>query len=174
MPRKAHTPKADQKRSVVAFIEAVIYEAELQAELADAFLSANGIKLRPSSGPSPSNSKLENRIAGFVLGLGGALRVLGWERAGLKEEIAYDIPSAIELLRALGEYFVTDGMRGISGAAIGQAVWVRAIFRLSRVRDRGFGADIVVIINSIPPDLMEEIAAFLWQHRNLTETAGGT
>ena len=173
MPRTANIPKAGQERFAVPFIAAIIAEAELQGELADAFLSANGIKVRPTSGPSPSNSALDNRIADFVLGLGGALRVLGWERAGLKEKIAYDIPSAVELLRALGDYYASDGTDGMSGAAISQAVWVRAIFRLSRVRDSGFETDVVLITNSTPPDLLKEVAAFLWKNRNLVDDVGG-
>jgi hypothetical protein len=71
MPRTAHIPDADQQRSAIEFIEAIIAEAELQASLTDAFLRANGIESRPAAKPGPGSSSGDKKLADFLLGLGG-------------------------------------------------------------------------------------------------------
>jgi hypothetical protein len=99
--------------------------------------------------------------------------VLGWERAGLKNRVAHDLPSAVQLFRELGAYFVSDGDEGISGTAISQAVLARAVFRLSRSRDSDIDGDFVLMTGSTPPDLLDEFAAFLWSNQKLIEELGG-
>jgi hypothetical protein len=170
MPRKAHSTAACQDQSVVDFIEAIIFEAELQARLTDAFLRANGIDFRLAAKPAPNATSLEGKIADFFLGLGGALRALSWERAGLKDRVSPDLPCAAELFRALGAYFITAGKEGMSGTAIGQAVLARALFRLSRAHDGDSNCDMVLMTGSTPSDVLDELAVFLWSNRNLSET----
>jgi hypothetical protein len=164
MSRTAKTDPAE-RQSVIEFLERLIREATFQAELVEAFVRASGIVFNAPN-QSVSFSEQGEAVNDLLLGLGAALRVCAWERAGLGPMIAYDLPSGAQLLGALGAYVVSGGSEGISGAAINQAVLSRAVFRLSR----SIRPDFVIDTSSILHNTVNEFAQFLWENRNNIES----
>ena len=88
-----------------------------------------------------------------------------WERADVKSLVAWDLPSSLELLRAVSAYLVSDGKEGASGARVSRAVLMRALFRLSW----GSHHNVALEMSSLPEDFADSIAEFMRNNRSLIE-----
>ncbi len=169
MCRPAHLGESD-RRLGLAVIEACVREAHLMAELVGEFLEAIGLA-PPASERKKKPAEFPRQ---FLWELGFVLRLWTWERAGIRELLAPDLPTA---RRALGEFFVRHGLvpgppgDPEPGEKLSFRVMQVAVGRLALAGREELAADVVVD----PPDtglLLETLADFAWAHRRAGRAGG--
>ena len=168
-----------QKRSVEKFIEAIIRNARYKAQLAAAFLEAQGFRPKKERVCSPSveaeNSPTRMRAQGFLLNLGAALQLASWERAGLRSELPADLPTSSEAFQNL----VPPQVLGSSDGApvtpdLSMKVfktWLQLFSRSSRAT---LNTDVLLPTKAVSEDeLLDALADFLWANRHLADVKEG-
>ncbi|HEY2158537.1 MAG TPA: hypothetical protein VGH33_23105 [Isosphaeraceae bacterium] len=151
------------RRLGLAVLEAFVREAHLMADLVAQFLEAIGLA-PPASERMKKPAEFPRE---FLRELGFVLRIDTWERAGIRELLAPDLPTA---RRALDELFVRHGIihgppgDPEAGERLSLRVMQVAVGRLALAGREELNADVVV---ARPDDalLLETFADFAWAHR---------
>lgn len=185
MPTNQRIGANESERLFVArTLEAYLREAEHQADLVAAFLRASGIRggRRTAKSQAPLIPRAGSPVSDFLLGLGAALRLGEWERAGIRGGIDSNLPSAAEALSTLGEMLIEaqrlgrlctivdirDQARVAHRRVVGIARAVSEFgHRALMESGRGLlGTDVTFAAVSDAGDLLDQLADFLWRHRN--------
>jgi hypothetical protein len=136
-------------------IEAVASQAESDADLVLAFLNEIGIHPTPDCpvGLPP----------GFLLDLGAALRLLEWERVGVRSHLQDGLPPA---RRALTEAFRFHQERPDRGPSLSQRVMVLFVERFAWHGRRDWNA--AIVLDSLDDDAaLDAVAEFLFKYRHI-------
>lgn len=174
---QAGTSTDEERQAVVRFLAAVIREAEYAADLVGRFLEAQELKRpKPVAELSEETGDVDSpkilRAKRFLLNLGAALRIAGWERAGLRGGLPADLPAASEAFRNLvptagSERPSNPGLSTDLSAKVFRT-WVERFSRSSRT---DLAVDMLLPLRSIPEEeLLDALADLLWKHRHLSNS----
>ena len=177
--------KNAERLAVQRFLEAIIRDAIYVADLTADFLDNLGWKSSRKKGdtdnvpleihPMPKMSPVMLRAHGFLLNLAAALRLVSWERAGLRSELPADLPTANEAFQRLLPPEVSDSSE--SGLVIPELalqvfrVWLR---QFSRNSQASLGIDITLPLHAVAEmedKLLDILADFLLKNCRLADMA---
>ncbi len=154
MPTHSH-----ERDDVCNYLVPFIREADHQADLVICFLNAMGVPPE-----MPLAADLLFKIAAFV-------RIYQLERSGVRALIPADLPAARDIFDDI--VGVPDRMRPcLSGRKLAAAVWWIAVRQLAGRPLDSQVPNVVVAQRLAPEQMVNRLAAFLWQFRHLAKSEG--
>jgi hypothetical protein len=161
-------------RWVQTILEAIVRNAELDADRVIGFLNSRGFKCAPRSRRKQVNEALPTGpVANMLLNLAAALRLRAWERAGLKVRLPNDLPSANEAMAVVADCrnHLQDNMEHAIGIPL-------KVFRTLLAKFASSGpADLrtdVLVDAEMNNEFYDAVAKFLWQHRHVLRDGEGS
>jgi len=168
---KKASPHTDEPAdpAVVEYVDAMMREAELQADLVGTFLIRAGYK--PARTKQPLTTvPMSPQIQAFLLELGAALRLRQWENSGILENLDLATASGDETLVAAANRLL-NAEPATHPAAI--EVFKASLLRLAREARPTLNTDIVLPGALLSDDLLDVLAGLLWKNRHLASTKDG-
>lgn len=154
--------------SVQRILEAIIRDAERDADLVAALLDSYDLKAFPASQALvPTNGTPKGPAAEMLLGLAAAFRLRSWERAGISGYLPLKLPSSADALAAA--VAAAENRGGETSIAIRRAVFQASFLYISRESQEMIAADVALPSNVNADELLERLADFLFVHRHLMD-----
>ncbi len=153
--------QSDERDDVVDYLVPFVREAHRQADLVICFLKALDV---PTG--TPLTPDLLLKIAAFV-------RIYQWERSGVRALLPADLPAARDIFDDI--VGIADRARpSLSGRKLAAAVLWIAARQMTSPSLQSQVPDVVVAQRLAPEQMVDRLAAFLWQFRHLARSGADT
>ncbi len=147
---------SDERDDVVNYLVPFVREAHRQADLVSCFLKALDVPPR-----TPLTPDLLLKIAAFV-------RIYQWERSGVRALLPADLPAARDIFDDI--VGVADRAKpSFSGRKLAAAVLWIAARQMASPSLQSPVPNVVVAQRLAPEQMVDRLAAFLWQFRHLAK-----
>jgi len=145
----------------INMIEAILRMAEEDAELVANWLSAMGIS-------TPSTNKTQNYFPPtLLLGIGRAMRLLVWERQGIRLHIDAGLPESKVVLQQVLNCVYADDIDQLNGLVdkLSGPILELAISQLAWSGPEQLGGD-VIVQRPEEDEFLDAIAELLWKYQD--------